>query len=95
MPKFTATVTEERVGYDVKKTLTVTAFANGKRILGWTVPNRALVQRLVAAIEAGAAFEAHDAETISVNGVPTTLPAGWTPLVMGRYMSADLKALGF
>lgn len=88
--KFTATVSER----DAAGHVTVTAFANGKRVHAWS-SKFTTAQRLARAVEAGVAFDATDAYTCLVNGERTTFPAGWSPKILGRYMNADLKALGF
>lgn len=62
---------------------------------GWGLPKtasgRKLVKRLVAACESGAAFSA--TELCTDNGGQTYIHA--THAVMGRYMNADLKRLGY
>ena len=61
----------------------VTAPANGEYLAGWQLPAKssALAKRLARAIEAGKAVTV-------VNSVKVVN-------VMGRYMNADLKRLGY
>lgn len=64
--------------------LTVTAYHIGKEVAAWELPAKkaAHAKRLVRAIEAGKAV------TFDKDGVKSVH-------VMGRYLEADLKRLGF
>lgn len=88
-PRFTAVCEVQSDGW-----VKVTAFVNARCLRGW-VTTPGLAPRLAAAVEAGKAFNAHDAERVVVDGVPTVLQAHWAPIIMDRYMKADLFALGF
>lgn len=88
---FTATLTTDTNG-NITVQAHTTLDVDRKELLGWSVgKNGALAKRLVRAIEAGKAF--------TVKGFATDV-CGNTYLraeanIMGRYMNADLKRLGF
>ncbi len=80
----------------IDATNTVTAFADGIQVYGWsTGGNAKLAARLVHCIEAGKAFDQKPSRKIIVDGKTIETKAGWDTKILGRYMNADLKRLGF
>lgn len=74
----------------------VEAFADGVRVFGWSTGNNAkLAVRLARCIEAGQAFDPRPAGKMIVDGKTIETRAGWDMKILGRYMNADLKRLGF
>ena len=88
---FTATITTEANGSIIVQAYT-TLDLDRKELLGWSAgKNAALAKRLVRAIEAGKALTSKGVGTDAYGNTYLITEAR----VMGRYMNADLKRLGF